>query len=347
MLCQIKTCINSEKTAIIQRIICLHYPHIFSVTAPATRHIEGFVLAIIAAVGFSAKAIFVKLAYQTTSIDPITLLSLRMAFSVPAFLFVAFSRRDRHPPLKPHDWLLICALGLIGYYLSSLLDFMGLQYLSAGLERLILFLYPTITVLLAAIWLKHPITRTHVVAIALSYSGIALAFVNEVPQGNHNLWLGAALVFASTLAYSIYLTGAGHAITRIGSIRFTALRMLVASTATLLQFSFTHHVRALRQPMHVYELALGMAAFSTILPVFAQSAAIRLIGPGRAALIGSIGPVSTIFMAWLILHENVSLTQLFGSALVLTGVWLIGRKQRITKPDSLFQGSRCAAGQEE
>lgn len=294
-------------------------------TTTTTRHIEGFVLAIVAAVGFSAKAIFVKLAYHAASIDPITLLSLRMAFSVPAFLFVAFSHHDRHPPLTAHDWALVCALGLIGYYLSSLLDFMGLQYLSAGLERLILFLYPTFTVLLAAVWLKHPMTRTHVLAILLSYSGIALAFLHEMPHGGHRMWLGVTLVFASTLAYSVYLTGAGHVIARIGSMRFTALSMLVASAATLLQFLFTHPLAQLRQPIPIYELALGMAVLSTILPVFAQSAAIRLIGPGRAALIGSIGPISTIFMAWLILHERLSVIQLFGSVLVLSGVWLIGR----------------------
>lgn len=296
---------------------------------PSVVHpLEGFFLATVAAVGFSAKAIFVKLAYQTASIDPITLLSLRMLFSLPVFAWVALSTHNKPKVLDRHDVLLIGVLGLVGYYLSSLLDFMGLQYLGAGLERLILFLYPTMTVLLSAVLLKHTITRTHVMALLLSYSGIALALLQEAPHGGHLVWLGAGLVFASTLSYSLYLTGAGHAIARIGTLRFTALSMLVASTATLAQFGATHAVSQLWQfPQHIYVLAIGMALFSTVLPVFALSAAIRLIQPGRAALIGSIGPVSTIFMAYFLLNEPITIAQLIGSALVLAGVWLIGRQR--------------------
>ncbi|MDA8329384.1 MAG: DMT family transporter [Betaproteobacteria bacterium] len=294
---------------------------------PAAHPLEGFLLATIAAIGFSSKAIFVKLAYQAAPVDAITLLSLRMAFSLPAFIGFAFFSHNKpaQQPLNRHDLLLICGLGLVGYYLSSLLDFMGLHYLSAGLERLILFLYPTLTVLLSAVLLKHAITRKHVMALLLSYSGIALALLQETSHGGPDLWLGAGLVFASTLSYSVYLTGAGHAIARIGSVRFTALSMMVASAATLLQFGLTHPFSKLILPMHVYALAMGMALFSTVLPVFALSAAIRLIQPGRAALIGSIGPISTIFMAYFILNEAITVAQLAGSALVLAGVWLIGR----------------------
>ena len=285
----------------------------------------GIGFALVAAVGFSAKAIFVKLAYLAAPVDPITLLALRMAFSVPVFIGVAIwtTRRQDAKPLSRHDLLLIVGLGCVGYYLSSLLDFMGLQYLSAGLERLILFLYPTMTVLLSAAIFKHAISRRHVIALIISYTGIALAFAHDLPQHSHNILLGAGLVFASTLSYSSYLVGAGHAIGKIGALRFTALTMIVASTATFIDFAVTHTPNSLQLPFRVYALSMEMALFSTVLPVFALSAAIRLINPGRTALIGSAGPVATIFMGYLFLNETITGLQIIGAMLVLSGVLLI------------------------
>ncbi len=197
----------------------------------------GVIFALLAAVGFSGKAILVKLAYLD-HVDAITLLALRMVFAVPFFIAVAVWLQKHHAaPLNRHDKLLILALGLIGYYLSSLLDFLGLQYISAGLERLILFLYPTMTVILAAFIYKRPIDRKVFMAMALSYAGIALVFLHDVgiKQGG-SVVLGATLVFASTLSYSTYLVGVGHAVQRIGTTRFTAYAMMVASAASLLQF---------------------------------------------------------------------------------------------------------------
>ncbi|MDR3392590.1 MAG: DMT family transporter [Sulfuriferula sp.] len=290
----------------------------------------GVTLAIFAAIGFSAKAIFVKLAYLVAPIDAITLLALRMAFSVPVFIGVAiWSSRQQHAnALDGHDLLLIVGLGFIGYYVSSLLDFMGLVYLSAGLERLILFLYPTMTVLLSAALFKHPITRKHIIALVVSYSGIALVFAHNMAQPSSNMLLGAGLVFASTLSYSIYLVGASHAINKIGTIRFTALAMIVASAITLTHFAATHDLGALRLPVRIYMLSAAMAVFSTILPVFMLSAAIRLINPGRTALIGSAGPIATIFMAYLFLNETIGALQIIGSVLVLSGVLLISWKRK-------------------
>ncbi|MEQ1668771.1 MAG: DMT family transporter [Sulfuriferula sp.] len=288
----------------------------------------GVTLAILAAVGFSAKAIFVKLAYLVAPIDAITLLALRMAFSLPVFIAVAiWSAHQQHTnSLHRRDYGLIVALGFVGYYVSSLLDFMGLQYLSAGLERLILFLYPTLTVLLSAALFKHPITRRHIIALIISYAGIALVVVHDFGQQSSNMLLGASLVFASTLSYSIYLVGTGHAIHKIGTIRFTALAMVVASAFTLTHFGVTHDLSALQQPPRIYLLSAAMAVFSTILPVFMLSAAIRLINPSRTALIGSAGPIATIFMAYLFLGETIGGLQIAGSALVLSGVLLISRK---------------------
>lgn len=288
----------------------------------------GVFFALLAAVGFSAKAILVKLAYLDR-VDAVTLLALRMAFSVPFFIGVAlWARRQHAEPLSRRDLLLVLVLGLIGYYLSSFLDFLGLQYVSAGLERLILFLYPTMTVILSTLLTRRAISRTVMAAMAVCYAGIALVFFHDVGTLQGGLVVGASLVFASTLSYSVYLVGAGHAIARIGTSRFTAYAMIVATAASVLQFAFTHPVHALEVSARVYELALGMAIFSTLLPVFLLSHAIRRIGSGSTSMIGSIGPVSTIFMAYVFLQERVSALQVAGSALVLAGVIIVGLHSR-------------------
>jgi drug/metabolite transporter (DMT)-like permease len=289
----------------------------------------GVIFALLAAVGFSGKAILVKLAYLD-HVDAITLLALRMVFAVPFFIAVAvWIRRHHAEPLNRHDKLLILVLGLIGYYLSSLLDFLGLQYISAGLERLILFLYPTMTVILAAFIYKRPIGRKVLMAMTLSYAGIALVFLHDVgmKQGG-SIVLGATLVFASTLSYSSYLVGVGHAVQRIGTTRFTAYAMMVASAACLLQFFVMRPMTALDLPLRVYELSIAMAIFSTVLPVFLLSYAIRRIGSGTTSLIGSIGPISTIYMAYLFLGESITALQIAGSALVLCGVLIISLNSR-------------------
>ncbi len=283
----------------------------------------GVVFALLAAVGFSAKAILVKLAYLDR-VDAVTLLALRMAFAAPFFVGVAVWAKRRHAePLNTHDRLLVLGLGLIGYYLSSFLDFLGLQYISARLERLILFLYPTMTVLISAVLYKRAIGRTVIAALALCYAGISLVFMHDVGAKEGGIVLGSALVFASTLSYAIYLVGAGHAIARIGTLRFTAYASLVASAACVLQFLVMRPLSALDLSMRVYELSIAMAVFSTVLPVFLLSFAIRRIGSGSASLIGSVGPVSTIFLAYVILGESLSLLQIAGSALVLAGVLVI------------------------
>lgn len=288
----------------------------------------GVVFALLAAIGFSGKAILVKLAYLS-HVDAVTLLALRMLFAVPVFAGIAIWAAYRHAaPLTRHDKILVLALGLLGYYLSSLLDFLGLQYISAGLERLILFLYPTMTVILLALLHRKAIAGMTRLALMLSYAGIALVFVHDAHLQGEGIVLGATLVFLSTLSYSLYLVGAGHAIQRIGTLRFTAYAMIVASAACVLQFALTHPFSALDLPQRVYGLALAMAIFSTVLPVFLLSYAIRHIGSGNASLIGAIGPVSTIFMAWMLLGEHISLLQIAGSALVLSGVLIVSLHSR-------------------
>ena len=291
--------------------------------------IAGIMFALVAAIGFSAKAILVKLAY-IDSVDAITLLALRMAFSLPFFLVVAAKEnRNKHSlALTAKDKLAVIGLGLIGYYLASYLDFLGLQYISAGLERLILFLYPTMVVIISALVFKHKIGRTALFALVISYAGIALVFMHDMHVLQHDALSGSVLVFASALAYAVYLVGAGHTIARIGATRFTAYVMTVACAACLLQFAVTHSVAALNLPFRVYGLSIAMAVFSTVLPAFLLAAAMRRIGSVHTSMIGSIGPVSTILLAYVFLGERMSLEQITGSILVLAGVLMISLKKR-------------------
>ena len=290
----------------------------------------GVLFALFAAIGFSAKAILIKLAYLE-HVDAITLLALRMVFSIPFFIVVAVwvNSRDHHP-LKRQDWIAVVVLGLLGYYLSSFLDFLGLLYITAGLERLILFLYPTMTVILSAFIYKRPIGRKVIMAMALSYVGIVLVFFHDVGMSQANadlnqsdVLLGAGLVFASALSYSSYLVGAGHAIGRMGATRFTAYASIVACVASLLQFFATHTLASLNLTLRVYELSFAMAIFSTVLPVFLLSYAIRRIGSASSSMIGSIGPVVTIGLAYVFLNEALSVLQIAGTVLVMSGVLMI------------------------
>lgn len=301
-----------------------------STTKLANRNILlGYALAALAAIGFSGKAILVKLAYAYP-VDAVTLLALRMLFSTPFFILIAVrhAAQKQAIPLQPRDYLALLLLGLSGYYLSSLFDFIGLQTISAGLERLILFLYPTLVVILSALLLGKAFGKKEIIALLLSYTGIAVVFQSEVHLQSEHLLMGAAFVFASTWSYAIYLIGAGELIGKIGASRFTAYAMLVACAATLLQFAATHPLQDLVLPIQVYQYSLVMAIFSTVLPVFMLSAAIRLIGSGHTSLIGSIGPVATLFMANVFLGEKLTTMQIGGAALVMAGVLslTLGRK---------------------
>lgn len=289
----------------------------------------GIVFALISAIGFSAKAIFVKLAYGY-AVDAVTLLALRMAFSVPFFLVAAVwvGRNQSTRIMTARDWFSVAVLGFIGYYLASFLDFLGLQYIGAGLERLILFLYPTMVVLISTLVFRKKVDNRTILALLISYAGIALVFLHDVGVEQDGMLLGSILVFSSALAYAIYLVGAGHTIARIGATRFTAYAMTVACAAALLQFVFTHPLSGLEQPAGLYGLCIAMAIFSTVLPAFALGAAMRRIGSTRTSMIGAIGPVATICLAYMFLGELLSAIQLAGSALVLMGVLMISLKKQ-------------------
>jgi len=289
----------------------------------------GLALALLAALFFSIKAIFVKLAYQY-GVDAITLLTLRMAFALPVFVAVALieQRKATVQQITRHQAGAIIGLGLVGYYLASMLDFVGLQYVSAGIERLILFLFPTFTVLLSMLFLGRRISRVEVGTLMLSYAGIALCIGQEVSMDGENSLYGALLIFGSTLAYAVYLIGSGELIPRIGSRRFMAYAMIVSCLAVMLQFIVSRDMSMLNQPVAVYAYGMAIAFFSTVLPAFMLAAAIHRIGAAHTAIIGGIGPVLTIILAVLILGESMTGIQVGGALLVVAGVLLLGLLRR-------------------
>jgi drug/metabolite transporter (DMT)-like permease len=292
---------------------------------PARAVSIGALLVLLSATGFSAKAIFVKLAY-TYHVDSVTLLALRMIFSLPFFALMAWwSERTSSTRLTRREWWSVAALGVTGYYLASFLDFLGLQYISAGLERLTLFLNPTFVLLLSVLFFARPIRRADSLAFVISYAGIGLAFWHDLKQTEGgNVVLGTTLVLASAVSYAVYLVGSGQLVRKAGSMRYTAYAMLAATAATLIQFvALRPGSTLLQQPWQVYAYSLAMAMFATVLPVWMMAEGVRRMGSTSASMIGMAGPIITIFMGSVFLGEPIGLEQLAGAALVLAGVAVI------------------------
>ncbi|HEX7327210.1 MAG TPA: DMT family transporter [Casimicrobiaceae bacterium] len=305
-------------------------PPAHSAAYPAADVWLGPLLAIVGVLGFSFKAILIKLAYGWASVDPVVLMTLRMLYSAPFFALLAWwaGRTTTGPAIRARDWRHLVALGFVGYYLSSLLDFVGLQYVTASLERLVLFLYPTVVVVLSAMFLHRPITRRAVIALVLSYAGIALAVRHDIRLSGDAtaIALGSALIFAGAITYAIYLVGAGPVIARLGSARFIAWAMLLATIFICAHFALTHSLAALAVPARIQMLCVAMAIFSTVLPTWMMAEAVHRMGAGPASLVGSLGPVFTLGLGAVMLGERISGAQLAGVALVLVGVVMVSRR---------------------
>ena len=288
----------------------------------------GLLFAVAGAVGFSFKAILVKLAYRH-GVDAETLLALRMVFSLPFFIVMGvLAGRRSAQPMSGRDWGWMFALGFFGYYLASYLDFLGLKYITAGLERLILFSYPTIVIVLSALFLGKPITRRTLLSLLLCYAGIGFAMGHDlgVVGDTREVLIGSVLVFGSALSYALYLMGNGAVVGRLGSMRVTALATSVACALCIAQFLLMRPLGALVQSWQVYALSLAMALFSTVAPVWLVSEAIRRLGAGPVSLTGTLGPVVTIGLGWLMLDEVVGAAQMVGAAMVIGGVLVMARR---------------------
>jgi len=289
---------------------------------PASQFTTGLLLAAAGSIAFSGKAIIVKLAYRH-GVDAITLVMFRMLFAVPFFIAMAWWAGRGKPALTRADWWGVLGLGFSGYYISSFLDFLGLQYISASLERLILYLNPTLVLILGWVLYKRKITSRQAVAMAVSYSGVLLVFGHEVSLEGENVSLGALLVLGSAITYAIYLSYSGQLVQRLGSLRLAGLATTVACFFCILQFVLLKPMSALNVAPEVIWLSMLNATACTVLPVLMVMMAIERIGPGLTSQIGMIGPMSTLTMGAFWLNETFNMWILTGTALVLGGVFWV------------------------
>jgi drug/metabolite transporter (DMT)-like permease len=282
-------------------------------------------LAAIGAIAFSGKAIIVKVAYRY-GVDAVTLLMYRMLFALPMFAALAWWAGRGKPPLSARDWRIVSMLGFLGYYLASFLDFAGLQYVTASLERLVLYLNPTLVLLLSALLYRKRATLRQLSALAVSYVGIALVFGHEMTLDAPDTGLGAALVFASAVSYALYLAISAEEVQRLGSMRLTGWASSVACVLCIVQFVLLRPLEAATTvaPPVVW-LSLLNAVVCTVAPILMVMMAIERIGAPLTAQTGMVGPLSTISMGVLILGEPFTGWTVVGTAFVLAGIWLLAR----------------------
>ncbi|NOY72757.1 MAG: DMT family transporter [Gammaproteobacteria bacterium] len=286
----------------------------------------GIVFTVIAALAFSSKAIAIKLAYgYGEQVSPIILLTLRMAIALPFFLFSLYfiERKYDLPRLSHQDIARLIALGLVGFYLAAYLDFVGLSYITASLERLILLLYPSFVVLITALLKRKKISLREAIALGVSYIGFIIVFAQELSFSEPDLVLGSIFVFGSALAFAIYFIGNGALIGKLGAKRCTAYAMTFACIATNLHFATSYDPVIFALPAEVYGLALFMALVCTVLPTFFMAAGIQRIGANSAAIISSLGPIMTLVLAYFFLNETLTPQQMAGATLVVIGVFVV------------------------
>ena len=286
----------------------------------------GLLLAGAGAVAFSGKAIIVKLSYRY-GVDAVTVIMYRMLFAMPLFLALAWWSGRSRPSLTARDWRTLCGLGFSGYYLASFLDFAGLQYVGASLERLILYLNPTIVLLVSLALFRRRVARAQWLALGVSYVGVLLVFGHDVTVSGAHVVLGTALVFGSAVSYALYLVFSGEAVQRLGALRITGVATSIACVLCIAQFFLLRPVAAMSVAPEVIWLAILNATLCTFVPVLLVMMAIERVGAGIAAQAGMIGPLSTIVLSVLILDEPLTSWMVIGTSLVLAGIWLLTRKR--------------------
>jgi drug/metabolite transporter (DMT)-like permease len=287
----------------------------------------GLFLAGFGAIAFSGKAVIVKLAYRY-GVDAVTLIMYRMLFALPIFTVMAWWASRGKPPLTRRDWWGVLGLGLTGYYLASFLDFLGLAYISASLERLILYLNPTLVLVLGLVLYKRQITRLQALGMGISYGGVMLVFGHEINLQGADAALGALLVFLSAISYAVYLSFSGEMVKRLGSLRLVGLATSVACLLCIGQFLLLRPLNAAMVAPEVIWLSVLNATLCTAVPVLAVMMAIERIGASLAAQTGMIGPMSTILLGVVLLGEPFTVWVAAGSALVITGIFVFSRSPR-------------------
>lgn len=294
---------------------------------------QGFLWAVLGTILFSTKAILIKLCFKTTNIDASSLLMLRMLFALPfyaAAMWYYFANQQLKK-VKASTYFAAGLIGLLGYYMSSLFDFIGLQYVSASIERIILFIYPTLAVLLNLLIFKVAITKRQWLAILITYIGIGLAYwgeLNQIPD-TKMFFFGTWMILLCAITFAFYLVGSGKIIPKIGAPQFTSLSMLAASVGIFIHYFVTHQqgIASIVDMPILYSssvwLVIALAIIGTVIPSFLMSGGMKRIGSNDLAIITSIGPVSTLFQARWILNEAFSWEQILGTVFVVLGVILV------------------------
>lgn len=271
----------------------------------------------------------VKLAYAY-HVATLDLLLFRMLFSLPFYLFILFLIRKKKPSLKitvkDYAWLFL--FGFVGYYLASYFDFLGLNYIKAGLERIILFVYPTIVVFLSWLFFKQKITKVQTIAIVITYIGVVITFWNELEIAGNGVMIGGFLVLLSAITYASYLVGSGWLIPKFGVLRFTSYAMIVSTSCIGIHYLISGDWGLFNYPAPVYWYGLAMAILATLIPSFLVSASIERLGASNFSILGSLGPVSTILLAFVFLDEKLTFWQLFGMAVVIFGVTYLSMQRK-------------------
>ena len=295
---------------------------------PAKSFVFGIILGLIGIILFSSKAVMVKLAYQY-HVDAVSILMFRMLFSFPFYLVIAILYRNKNNgvELVRKDYLWLVFFGIVGYYLSSYFDFVGLIYIKASLERIILFIYPTIVILFNKLFLKQPVSKDQIFAIILTYVGIIIAFGHEVTISGHDAYLGGFFILLCAISYAAYLSGSGWLIPKFGVVKFTAYVMIVSCLCVFLHYGITNKIDLLNYPRQVYVLGFLIAIFATVIPSFLVSWSIKLISSSNFAVIAAVGPISTIILAAIFLNEQLTLLQLLGAFAVIIGISLVSLKK--------------------
>jgi drug/metabolite transporter (DMT)-like permease len=292
----------------------------------------AILISMLGAVCFSTKAIFVKLAYRDSEVDTISLLALRMLFSLPFFAGAAAFSSGKQSNVKftNRQWLFVGLVGCLGYYISSFLDFVGLQFVSAGIERLILFIYPTFVVLISALIFRESVSARQKIALAITYFGLLIAFISEagINSTGNDFYFGAGCILLCALTFALYIVGSGKLIPSIGSVKFNSYAMSFACIGVLLHYFISSDHSLLEWSGAVYGYSVAMAIVSTVIPSYLVSISLNRIGANNTAIIASIGPVSTILQANYFLDEKVSNLQWLGTLFILIGVLMISWKSR-------------------
>lgn len=287
----------------------------------------GLLLAFAGSIAFSGKAIIVKLAFRH-GVDAVTLIMYRMLFALPLFAALSWWAGRGKAALTARDWRTVALLGFTGYYLASFLDFLGLQYISAGLERLILYLNPTLVLLVGLLMFGTRASRRQWGALAVSYAGVLLVFGHEVSLAGSDVALGAALVFASAVSYAVYMCYSAAEVRRLGALRLTGLASTVACLLCIVQFVLLRPLSAAVVAPPVLWLSVLNALVCTVAPVLMVMMAMERIGAAAAAQVGMVGPLSTILLGVWLLDEAFTGWVLAGTLLVLGGIWLFARARR-------------------